>query len=180
METLTLDQLRYPVGKFAFKADADDKEIRSWISEIEQMPVHLKNAVKGLSEAQINTPYRDGGWTVRQVVHHLADSHMNAYMRFKLALTEDKPTIKPYLEKAWAEMDDSLNLPIDISISILEPLHTRWVYMLKNIKASEFDRSVFHPESKREMSVKFLMALYAWHSRHHVAHIAELRKRNKW
>jgi hypothetical protein len=180
MEILTLDQLRYPVGKFAFKADADEKEIKQWISEIEQMPAHLKNAVKGLNDTQLNTPYREGGWSVRQVVHHLADSHMNAYMRFKLALTEDKPNIKPYLEKAWAEMEDSLNLPIDISVSILEPLHTRWVYMLKTIKGNQFDRSVFHPESKREMTVKFLMALYAWHGKHHVAHITSLRKIKGW
>jgi hypothetical protein len=180
MQTLTLDQFCYPVGKFAFKADADEKEIKQWISEIEQMPVHLKNAVKGLNDSQLNTPYRDGGWTVRQVVHHLADSHMNAYMRIKLALTENKPTIKPYLEKAWAEMDDSLDLPIELSISLLESLHARWVYMLKKILGNQFDRTVFHPESKREMSVKFLIALYAWHSRHHVAHITELRRRMKW
>ena len=180
METLTLDQLRYPAGKFAFIADADAKEIRQWISEIETLAFNLKNAVKGLNDSQLNTPYRDGGWTVRQVVHHLADSHMNAYIRFKLALTEDNPTIKPYQEKLWAEMEDGKNLPIDISISILEPLHIRWVHVLKTIKGNEFDRTVFHPESKREMSVKFLISLYAWHSRHHVAHIRELRKRNSW
>ena len=180
METLSLDQFRYPVEKFTFNKDADEKEINLRISEIENMPAQLKIAVKGLSDAQLNTPYRDGGWTVRQVVHHLADSHMNAYVRFKLALTEDKPTIKPYEEKLWAEMDDAKNLSIDSSISILEPLHIRWVHMLKGIKGNEFERTVFHPESKREMSVKFLIALYAWHSNHHVAHVTQLKKRMNW
>lgn len=180
METLTLDQLRYPVGKFSFKADAGEKEIQNWISEIEQMPANLKSTLKGLNDAQFDTPYRDGGWTVRQVVHHLADSHMNAYIRFKLALTEDKPTIKPYLEKLWAEMDDSAKLPVDVSLSILKPLHERMVHVLKTIKGDQFERTIFHPESKREMSAKFLVALYAWHGRHHVAHITSLRKIKGW
>lgn len=180
METLTLDQLKYPVGKFIFKADANENEIKQWISEIDQLPSNLKNAVKGLNDKQLDTPYREGGWTVRQVVHHLADSHMNSFIRFKLALTEDNPTIKPYLEKLWAEMEDSTKLPIEISLAILEPLHKRLDYVLKRIKPDHMDRTVFHPESKREMSVKFLLALYAWHGRHHVAHITELKKRSNW
>jgi uncharacterized damage-inducible protein DinB len=180
METTSLDQLRYPVGKFNFNADANEKEISQWIAEIENLPLHLRNAVKGLNDAQLNTPYRDGGWTVRQVVHHVADSHLNAYTRFKLALTEDKPTIKPYLEKLWAEMDDSTELPVEISLAIVESLHLRMVYILKKIKESELGRTVYHPESKREMSIKFLLALYSWHGKHHTAHIAELRKRMKW
>lgn len=180
MDTVTPEQLSYPIGKFSFNKDAGQKEIDQWISEIEKLPVYLKTAVKGLSDVQLNTPYRDGGWTVRQVVHHLADSHMNAYIRFKLALTEDKPTIKPYLEKLWAEMEDSAKLPIDVSLAIIVPLHERMTYVLKTIKGDQFDRTVFHPESKREMSVKFLIALYAWHSKHHVAHITELRKRMNW
>lgn len=179
METLTPAQLSYPIGKFSFKADADSKDIANWISDIAQLPADLKNAVKGLNDAQLDTPYRNGGWTVRQVVHHLADSHMNAYIRFKLALTEDKPTIKPYLEKLWAEMDDS-KLPIDLSLSILAPLHERMICILKTIKDDQFERLVFHPESKRDMSVKFLVGLYAWHGKHHCAHITELRKRNSW
>ena len=176
METLTLDQLKYPIGKFSFNANAEEKEIQQWILDIEQLPFLLREAVKGLSDPQLDTPYRDGGWTGRQVVHHLADSHMNAYIRIKLALTEEKPIIKPYEEKLWAEMDDAKNIPIDISLSILEPLHIRWVWMLKKISGSELDRTVFHPESKREMSVKFLIALYAWHGKHHTPHVTELKK----
>lgn len=180
MTTVAAEQLSYPIGKFKFPEGAGEQEIKTWISDIEQLPVDLKNAVKGLNDEQLNTPYRDGGWTVRQVVHHIADSHMNAYIRFKLALTEDKPTIKPYLEKLWAEMDDSTNLPIELSLSLIVPLHDRMVYVLKTVTGNQFDRTVFHPESKREMSVKFLIALYAWHGRHHVAHITALRKRSNW
>ena len=180
METLTLDQLKYPIGKFSFNANADDKEVKQWISEIEKLPAQLRIAVKGLNDAQLDTPYRDGGWTLRQVVHHLADSHMNAYTRIKLALTEDHPTIKPYSEKLWAEMDDAKKLPVEVSIAILEPLHARWVQMLRKISGDQLSRSVFHPESKREMSVKFLMNLYAWHGKHHTAHVTELRKRSDW
>ena len=174
------DQLRYPIGKFSFNANADEKEIKQWITEIEQLPAQLRKAVKGLSDSQIDTPYRDGGWTVRQVVHHLADSHLNAYCRIKLALTEDHPTIKPYEEKLWAEMDDAKNLPVEVSLSILDALHSRWVYGLKKTSAADLNKSVFHPESKREMSVKFLMNLYSWHGKHHTAHIGSLRERMKW
>lgn len=180
METISLDQLRYPVGKFSFNANADGKEISRWISEIEKLSADLRNAVKGLNDTQLNTPYRDDGWTVRQVIHHLADSHMNAYIRIKLALTENNPTIKPYEEKLWAEMDDAKNLHIEISLAILVPLHARWVHMLKKLSAEDLTKTVFHPESKREMSVKFLIALYAWHGRHHTAHITELKKRMNW
>ena len=180
METLTLDQLKYPIGKFSFNASADEKEIKQWISEIERLPSLLRNAVKGLNDSQLDTPYRPEGWTVRQVVHHLADSHMNAYTRFKLALTEDHPTIKPYDEKLWAEMDDAKNIPVEASLAILDALHVRFVHMLKKITPADHSKSVFHPESKREMSVKFLMNLYAWHGKHHTAHITELRKRNNW
>ena len=180
METISLDQLRYPVGKFNFKADADEKEIHQWISEIEKLPSQLKSAVKGLNDAQLNTPYRDGGWTVRQVVHQRAECGVQACMGIKRAHTKNQPTIKPYDEKLWAEMEDANDLPAEISLSLLDALHTRWVYMLKKTAGNEFSKTVFHPESKREMSVKFLIALYAWHSIHHVAHITELRKRNNW
>lgn len=180
MGNTSLDQLRYPIGKFVFNKDAGEKEIQQSISEIEKMPALLRNAVKGLNDAQLDTTYRDGGWTVRQVVHHLADSHLNAYIRFKLALTEDKPTIKPYLEKLWAEMDDSTKLPVEVSLSLLESLHERMTYILKNTSGDQSERSVYHPESKRDMSIKFLIGLYSWHGKHHTAHITELRKRTKW
>lgn len=180
METLALDQLRYPVGKFTFNATGGEQEIKRCIADIEQLPAQLRKAVNGLSEQQFDTPYRDGGWTVRQVVHHLADSHMNAFIRIKLALTEEHPSIKPYLEASWAELEDAKNLPAEISLSLLEPLHMRWVHMLKRITPADRERTVFHPESKRDMSVHFLIQLYSWHSRHHTAHITSLRKRKGW
>jgi uncharacterized damage-inducible protein DinB len=180
METTSLDQFRYPVGKFAFNANANEKEIQQWISEIENLPAQLRNAVKGLKDEQLNTAYRPDGWTLRQVVHHVADSHMHAYTRIKLAVTENKPTIKPYEEKLWAEMEDSKKLAPEISLSLLDALHTRWVYTLKKLSAEDLNKTVFHPESKREMSVKFLIALYSWHGRHHCAHITSLRERNNW
>jgi uncharacterized damage-inducible protein DinB len=180
METISLEQLSYPIGKFNFNANADEKEIKHWISEIEKLPAQLRNAVKGLNDSQLNIPYRDGGWNLRQVVHHVADSHMHAYIRTKLALTENKPTIKPYAEKLWAEMDDSKNLPVEISLSLLDSLHIRWAHTLKKLSADELNKTVFHPESKREMSVKFFLALYSWHGKHHTAHITSLRERMKW
>jgi len=180
METILLDRLRYPIRKFSFSANADENKIRQWIADIENLPSQMRNAVKGLSETQLNTTYRDGGWTVKQVVHHVADSHINAYIRIKLALTEKKPTIKPYEEAEWAKLDDAKNLPVEISLSLLDALHARWVHALKKLSTDDFNKTVYHPESKKEMSVKYLVAMYAWHSSHHTAHITELRKRNKW
>ena len=179
METTELEKLRYPTGKFSFNANADEQEIAKQISEIENLPSEISGAVKGLNDSQLDTTYRDGGWTVRQVVHHLADSHMNAFMRVKLALTENKPTIKPYDENEWAKLDD-MKLPVESSLSILYSLHVRWVYLLKKISLNDLNKTVYHPESKREMSVKFLIGLYSWHGKHHTAHITELRKRMKW
>lgn len=180
MDTVSLEQLRYPEGKFSFNANADTKEIEHWISQIKKLPSDVRNAVKGLSEEQLNTTYREGGWTVKQVVHHLADSHINAYVRIKLALTENHPTIKPYEEAKWAELVDAKNLPVEISLSLLDSLHARWVHVLKQLSANEYEKTVFHPESKRDMSVKFLISLYAWHSKHHTAHITSLRERKRW
>jgi hypothetical protein len=180
METLSLDQLKYPVGKFSFNKDAGAAEIAACIAEIEMVPAHLRKAVQGLTNAQLNTPYREGGWNLRQVVHHIADSHMNAYCRLKLAATEVNPTIKPYDENNWAAMKDSLELPVEISLSIIDPLHARMTHMLKNFSKDDWNRTVYHPEAKREMSVNFLIQLYAWHGRHHTAHITTLRARMKW
>ena len=180
METISPATLSYPIGEFSFNQSAGEKEIKQWISEIEKFPSQIRVAVEELYEQQMNTPYRDGGWTIKQVVHHTADSHMNAYIRIKLALTEDRPTIKPYNEKQWAEMDDAKNLPVEYSLLILDSVHARLVYVLKNLSAHDLERTVFHPESKKEMSIKFLIALYAWHGKHHCAHITELRKRHNW
>ena len=173
------EDLRYPIGKFNFNADADEQAIQKAISEIEKFPTLIREAVKGLSDHQLDTPYRDGGWSVRQVVHHLADSHINAYIRVKFALTENNPIIKPYEENAWAQLEDS-KLPVEISLSLLEALHQRWVFILKKLSADDLNKTVVHPQNNREMSVKFLIFLYAWHGAHHTAHVTELRKRMKW
>lgn len=179
MDQTQLEKLRYPIGRYHFNPDAGTAEIKKWIRDIGNLPQNLKKAVKGLNDKKLDTPYREGGWTVRQVVHHLADSHINAYCRVKLALTENVPAIKPYDEKAWAMLSDS-NASIKISLSVLEGLHERWVLLLKKFSAEDFSRKYFHPESKREIPLKELVALYSWHSRHHVAHITSLRKRMKW
>lgn len=180
MDEKELEKLRYPIGIFFFNAAANEREIKKWIRDIEKLPANLKKAVKGLNKKKLNTPYRNGGWTAKQVVHHLADSHINAYCRVKLALTENIPTVKPYDEAVWAELEDYKNTPIKISLLLLEALHYRWVILLQKLTANELERKYFHPENKREITLKELIALYSWHCRHHTAHITELRKRNKW
>ena len=171
--------LRYPVGKHE-PAEFSDKILAERLLEIKFLPQHLENAILNLDEAQLLTPYREGGWTLMQVVHHVADSHMNAYCRFKLGLTEVNPTIRTYDEKAWAELSDVHHLPSNISITLLYALHTRWYELLKNMTREEWDRTIYHPEQKKEMTLWFLLGIYAWHSRHHVAHITTLRERNSW
>lgn len=170
---------RYPIGKYEVQPFSE-KQWEEWLIDIKNLPQHMENAVLNLDEAQLDTPYRDGGWTVKQVVHHVADSHMNAYIRFKLGLTEDNPTIKPYDEAAWAEMADTKNLPINISLTILHAVHTRWNEVLKNMSREDLDRTVFHPESKKQFTLWEFLGLYSWHSRHHVAHVTSLRERMKW
>jgi uncharacterized damage-inducible protein DinB len=174
-----MEDLRYPIGKYV-PADYSDKQLQEWINDIRLMPSLLENAVLNLDEVQLNTPYRPGGWTVKQLVHHVADSHMNAYIRFKLGLTENNPVIKPYEEALWAEMSDTQNLPINLSLTLLHPLHARWVEVLKNMREDEWQRTVYHPEHKKEMTLWFLLGMYAWHSKHHTAHILALRERMKW
>jgi hypothetical protein len=150
-----------------------------WLGEIEATPARLRAAVEGLTEAQLETPYRPGGWTVRQVVHHFADSHLNAYIRFRLALTEKAPTIKPYDQELWAQLPDARTAPVEISLKLLETLHARWVMLLKTLKPEDFARALMHPELGRVTLEKYL-AMYAWHGRHHVAHINGLRERSGW
>lgn len=174
-----MEDLRYPIGKYIAQPFSD-KQWKEWLIDIQFLPQHMENAILNLDEAQLNTPYRDGGWTVKQVTHHVADSHMNAYIRFKLGLTEDNPTIKPYDEVAWAEMKDTHNLPINISLTLVHSLHARWYEVLRNMTREELDRSVYHPEHKKEMSLWYLLGMYAWHGRHHTAHITSLRERMKW
>src|SRR5271168_2780767 len=160
-------ELRYPVGKFKFPDAVSLEERAKFVREIEETPARLKAAIAGLSDGQLDTPYRPGGWTVRQVVHHLPDSHMNAYVRTKLALTEDVPTIKPYDEARWAELPDGKSSPIEPSLAILESLHKRWVLLLKSLAPSDWARKFRHPEHEKPLSLDDSLALYAWHGKHH-------------
>ena len=163
---------RYPIGKF----DREDKTSRSVLIEtIRTLPGHITASAAGLSAEQLDTPYREGGWTLRQTVHHVADSHMNAYIRFKLALTEDVPTIRPYYEDRWAELADS-KMPVDVSLKLIEGIHERWTNLLESMSNADFERELEHPDSGRWRLSEFL-GLYAWHSRHHTAHITTTRGR---
>lgn len=175
-----MDDPRYPIGPFRFQGEADQRHREQWIAEIAAAPGHLRAAVAGLAAAQLETAYRDKGWTVRQVVHHLPDSHLNAYTRIKLALTEDEPTIKPYEEARWAELPDGRTGPIDVSLTLLECLHRRWVLLLRELGPAEFGRGFHHPEHGRTISLDEVVAMYAWHGRHHVAQITSLRNRMGW
>lgn len=174
-----MDALKYPVGKYV-EQPFSEKQKAEWLLDIEALPKQMEYAVINLDETQLNTPYRDGGWMVKQVVHHVADSHMNAYIRFKLGLSEDHPTIKPYAEAKWAEMPDTINLPINLSLTLLYALHARWYEILKHISEEQYSRKVFHPEHKKHMTLWYLLGNYAWHGRHHVAHIQQLRDSRNW
>ncbi len=177
--TKTATDLRYPVGKFQWNGELTDADRAELIAQIADAPARLREAVKGLTPEQLDTPYRPEGWTVRQVVHHLPDSHMNSYVRFKLALTEDQPAVKAYDEALWAALPDSKNTPVETSLTLLESLHDRWVTLLRSIPASDFARKVNHPE-RGLIDLDYLVAIYAWHGRHHVAHITALRERMGW
>lgn len=170
---------RYPIGKYQTPADITPTKRAEAIREIALAPEKVRAAVSGLNDAQLETPYRDGGWTVRQVVHHVADSHMNAYIRWRLALTETEPTIKPYEESAWAKLQDAAHAPVDVSLKLLEPLHERWVGLLRSVKDDEFARTFRHPDHGVR-TLDWMLFLYAWHGNHHTAHITELRKQKGW
>jgi len=170
---------RYPIGNYETPREVTPALRRQAIQAIADTPAKLRAAVRGLQEAQLDTPYRDGGWTVRQVVHHVPDSHLNAYIRLKLALTEDKPTIKPYNEAAWAELVDSKSTPLEVSQLLLDSIHVRWDLLWRSLQPEQFARVFAHPEHG-ERTVDWLLFLYAWHGKHHTAHITELRKRKGW
>ena len=174
-----MDDLRYPVGKLSYDTEVTAGKRTAWIRQIAETPAALRAALRGLTDAQLDTPYRPDGWTVRQVVHHVPDSHMNAFVRFKLALTEDNPTIKPYNEAAWAKLADVKLTPVETSLDILDALHRRWVLLLESMKPEDFSRPLLHPENG-PMTVDRLLQMYAWHGRHHVAHITSLRQRENW
>ena len=172
-------ELSYPIGKFKPEGPLTFAQREHLIGEIEETPARLRAAASGLSDARLDTPYREGGWTVRQVVHHLADSHMNSYVRFRLALTESEPTIKPYDQALWAELHDARTAPVELSLALFEALHQRWVLLLKSLEAADFARTFRHPE-RGTMTLDQNLALYAWHGRHHVAHITSLAERMGW
>lgn len=174
-----MDDPRFPIGKFRYDGPPNDEAKQAFLEEIAQTPKKLRAAIQGLSETQLDTEYRPGGWSVRQVVHHVPDSHLNSYVRFKLALTEDDPTIKPYAEDRWAELADSKATPIEVSLTLLESLHDRWVRLLRSLTEEEWKRTFRHPDLG-PMTLEKTLALYAWHGKHHVAHITELRKRMSW
>ena len=171
--------LRFPIGKFTWSGVNTPEDRSHFIAEIAATPERLRKAVSGLSTAQLETPYRPGGWTIRQVVHHVPESHMNSYIRFKLALTEDSPTIKPYDEARWAELEDVGNTPIEVSLNLLESLHQRWIVLLRSLTPAALQRQFNHPEHGM-VSLDRNLALYAWHGAHHVAHISTLRDRMGW
>jgi uncharacterized damage-inducible protein DinB len=174
------EDLRYPVGKFNRPGSTlTSDERRELVQQIAATPARMREAVDGLTESQLDTPYRDGGWSVRQVVHHVPDSHMNAYTRVKLALTEEQPTIKPYDEAAWAKLNDVRDTPIETSLVLLETLHQRWDTILRAMTGADFERTLLHPEHG-VMTLDALVAMYAWHGRHHVGHITSLRARSGW
>jgi hypothetical protein len=177
---VAVTDLRYPIGPFAYDRRMTDARRAGCISRIAATPGHMREAVAGLDDARLDTAYRPGGWTVRQVVHHVPDSHINAYTRIRLALTEDTPTIKPYEEARWAELPDARALPVEISLRLLEALHARWVPLLEQVDAAGGGRQLRHPEHGRLMTVDELIALYAWHGDHHVAHVTGLRDRMGW
>ena len=180
MTTDHLEALRFPIGRFTFGGSFTAEDNERNISRIEALPGKLRDLVSTLSEEQLATHYRPDGWTVRQVVHHLADSHMNSYIRFKLALTEEHPTIRPYDEAAWAELPDGKGLEVNVSLSLLQALHTRWVAMLRTMKPEDFQRTFFHPEHSKTFPLDDILAMYAWHCDHHFEHINRLAERNGW
>ena len=179
MTTTVSDDLRYPIGHFKAVMPFTRELRDAAIDAIAGLPARMREAVAGLDERQLDTRYRDGGWTVRQVVHHVADSHMNGFIRLKLALTEDTPTIKPYDENAWSTLAD-MTLPIEVSLGLLDGIHTRWVTVYRSLPVEKFSRSFVHPELGAEISLDHHLQNYAWHSHHHLAHITELRRREGW
>ena len=176
---MTEDELRYPIGKFVPKENYTAEDLQQFIRRIESLPAKIEKAVANLTVAQLNTPYREGGWTIRQVVHHVPESHMNAYIRFKWALTEETPTIKAYNEKAWAETPEIVLDP-GISIDLLKALHVKWVALLKNLSAKDLQRQYLHPETNRYNRLDTMMGMYAWHGEHHLAHVTSLKMRMGW
>lgn len=180
MENTDLEQLRYPIGKYELPKAITDEQLSKWISILEDLPKRLKALVENLSKEQLDTPYRPGGWTVRQTVHHIADSHHHSYTRFKWALTEDNPVIKPYDEKGWSDLFDAKSAPIALSLDHLSAVHAKLVYLLKGLSNEAFQTTFRHPDKKKETTLKENLGHYAWHGNHHYAHIVGLLEREGW
>lgn len=177
---MDLEQLKYPIGKPEIPSTITQRDLEKWISDIERFPHELEYLVRELSDNQLDTPYREGGWTVRQVIHHSYDSHHNSYTRFKWTLTEDTPLIKAYFEERWAELDDSKSGPILLTIDALKALHAKWVFLLKGLSKSDLERVFIHPDGNEKVTLKENIGIYAWHCQHHYAHIEQLMIRKQW
>ncbi|SFI64341.1 DinB superfamily protein [Kaistella treverensis] len=175
-----IEQKKYPIGRFPEPSEISDQQIDGYIKSLKDFPNKLKNVVESWTDEQLDTQYREGGWKVRQVINHLADSSMNSYMRFKLALTEENPTIKPYDEQQWAELQDSFSIEIKPAIQTLKGVHKRWVYELKSLTNKEFESTFFHPGQNKSISLRENLAFCAWHCDHHFAHIDQLKKEKNW
>lgn len=172
--------LRYPIGKFEHKGEVSREQRSEWLAVLAGQPARLRAAVNGLDDGQLDTPYRDGGWTVRQVVHHVADSHINSFFRFKLALTEELPTIKPYEEQLWAELADGRTMPVEVSLKLVEATHERWLVLLESLTDEQWKRAFIHPAYGNTQTLEYALGTYAWHGNHHIAHITTLRERMGW
>ena len=170
---------RYPIGKYEPQPFSEQLK-QEWLNDIKFLPQSLEYVIQDLDESQLDTPYREGGWRIKQLVHHVADSHMNAYCRFKLGLTEDNPAIRPYEERLWAELNDVNTVPINVSLTLLHALHWRWYEAIRDLKEEDWQRTVLHPEHKKTFTLWHLLGMYAWHGRHHVAHISTARENNGW
>lgn len=171
-----IENLKFPIGKFQKSQFITQELIQNWKKTIAEFPEKIKNETQNLTESELEKQYRPNGWTIKQIVHHCADSHMNSFIRFKLALTEDRPTIKPYFENLWAELFDSKNIPIDSSVKILEGLHARWIHLLESLDEKDLEKQFIHPESNEKISLKTNIGIYAWHCEHHLAHIKIARE----
>tara|TARA_R110000868_G_scaffold386643_6_gene655007 strand:- start:63 stop:608 length:546 start_codon:yes stop_codon:yes gene_type:complete len=180
MNDQDFERLKYPIGQFDCPSNITEQHIASWISILEHFPNRLENLVKDLNDSQLDTTYRPNGWTIRQVIHHLSDSHHHSYTRFKWALTEDKPLIKAYNETAWADLFDSKTAPIEMSLFHLKAVHSKLVYLLKGLDIDDFNKSFIHPETNSEVLLSYNVGNYAWHSNHHYAHIENVLKRKNW
>ena len=173
-------KLSYPIGKYTPPSIIDDQQIKTWIEEIERLPIQMREAVKGLTDDQLDTPYRPAGWTVRQVVNHVPDSHLNCYVRFHWTLTEHSPKIKAYDEKAWANLPYHQSMPIETSLDLLMTIHRRWAYLLKSLRKEDLKKDFIHPEDGHSYTLEVTIGNYAWHGKHHLAHILNLKKRMDW